>query len=59
LANIVPLDGPPKEAVPPQRKQALAHAAAEADPVIPPRNPAAALPLPGETDQPGLSPLIR
>jgi len=59
LANIVPLDGPLKEAAPPQRKQALAHAPAEADPVIPPRNPAAALPLPDEADFHRLSPLVR
>ena len=44
----------------PSEKQALAHAPAEADPVIPPRNPAAALPLPDEADfQPRLSPLVR
>jgi LysM repeat protein len=56
----VGIDGPLKEAAPPQRKQALAHAPAEADPVIPPRNPAAALPLPDEADfQPRLSPLVR
>lgn len=46
-----PLDGPPKESATPQPLQVQAQAAPVlplAPPVLPPRNPAAALPLPGE-----------
>jgi LysM repeat protein len=51
LPNIAPLDGPPKESAAPQPPQTQALAAPvlpRAPPVLAPRNPAAALPLPGE-----------
>ena len=48
--SAAPLDGPPKDNVapPPQLQAQAASVSAQAPPVLPPRNPAAALPLPGE-----------
>jgi murein DD-endopeptidase MepM/ murein hydrolase activator NlpD len=60
--DIVPLDTPPKpvpaapakpEPVPPPPASTPAATASGAPPVLPARNPAAALPLPGETPAPG------
>jgi len=51
LSDIAPIDGPPTESAAPQPPQTQALAAPVlpwAPPVLPPRNPAAALPLPGE-----------
>jgi LysM repeat protein len=56
LPDIVPVDGPPKEIVAPQPPQKQAQAQPvlttlpKVPPVLPPRNPAAALPLPGEAE---------